>query len=77
MRVDSAFDTGCVITEDGLELAGQLFPNCDKLLLSGVENITAFGAFSLVEELQVYGGSYPFIFLYNTLFLYIHNFIIN
>eukprot|EP00026_Physarum_polycephalum_P003426 Phypoly_transcript_03437.p1 GENE.Phypoly_transcript_03437~~Phypoly_transcript_03437.p1 ORF type:complete len:614 (+),score=121.79 Phypoly_transcript_03437:263-2104(+) len=55
---DSAFDTGCVITEDGVALAGQLFPNCEKILLSGVENITAFAAFSLVEELQVYGGSY-------------------
>lgn len=55
---DSAFDTGCVITEDGLALAGQLFPNCRKLLLSGVENITTFAAFSQVEELQVYGGSY-------------------
>jgi hypothetical protein len=64
---DSAFDTGCVITEDGLALAGQLFPNTYKLLLSGVENITAFAAFSQVEELQVYGGSYDTVELQNIL----------
>lgn len=56
---DSAWDTGCVITEDGLTIAGQLFPNCEKLLFSGVEDFTAFGAFSRAEELQLYGGSYP------------------
>lgn len=37
---------------------GQLFPNCSKLLFSGVENLTAFGAFTRVEELQLFGGSY-------------------
>lgn len=42
-----------------------MFPNCDKLLLSGVENITAFGAFSLVEEVQVYGGSYLTFICFN------------
>lgn len=64
---DSAFETGCVITEDGLALAGQMFPNCDKLLLSGVENFTAFGSFSKVEEIQVYGGSYDTTELQNIL----------
>lgn len=64
---DSAWDSGCVITEDGLSLAGQLFPNCDKLLLSGVENFPAFGAFSRVEELQLFGGSYDTAELQNIL----------